>query len=431
MILNLLSTSLLAVTPAHLIKRVHFPPRLSQEVAYTLYDSASLKATLEERSDILQKANRLANILSTKLPVRRSKIQYMVAFIEKNRQEHPDVIGLGSLYIPKNHELPFSIQVYDNGHTYINLEEADPEKKKGGYKSFARALDYDNETFYAQLRTEVKDFYNLKKQIRELEIMDLLRDSPEALNYRDTDIYVVKEFDEAKHILSIHTEVYDTDLRSFKGQREDTEQLLTLLKGATKGLHAMHQHSVVHRDLKAANYFFRERAGTREIVIADFGLSQSADDPRFGLNLCGTRGFMAPESCHRWASDRSAFRTLAEGKAADVFSLGMVFRELIWGDQASPDSKALTQLNYAALPPKTSGKTLDPKEVESRFESFVTAYGASYPQVGDVRPRTKCLFILNALTWKMLDPHAHDRPSAEYVLQSLQDLDRTQLCANS
>lgn len=428
-ILNLLSTQIFAFSPANLLKRVHFPPQLSQDASEIYFDKDGLDGSLRANPDLLKKADRIARFLHAKVPIRRSKIRRLVAFIDLIRSETTEGLGAASLYVPQNRERPFSIQIYSNGHTYINLEDADPEKKKGGYKRFARALDYDNELLYAHLRAEVKDFYNLKKQIKELEFMESLSDSPETINFRDTDIYVAKEGEELKNTLSIHTELYDNDLRIYKAKWKTPRTLLTLLYGVTKALHEMHRHSIVHRDLKAANYFVRERDGRLHIVLADFGLSQSPDDPRFGLNLCGTRGFMAPESCQRWASRRSAFANFDEGKAADVFSLGMVFREILWGDRESPDSNALTKLNYAALPPKNSDKGVDLKEVDERFEGFVTAHEAAFPHLDKASPAAKCIFSLDALSWRILAPHADERPTTGEILQILEDLDTSSLCS--
>lgn len=58
------------------------------------------------------------------------------------------------------------------------------------------------------------------------------------------------------------------------------------------GLAKMHRHRFVHRDLKLENVLLR-RDGTA--VLADFGLSCSADDSVEVTRICGSPGFMAPE----------------------------------------------------------------------------------------------------------------------------------------
>jgi predicted Ser/Thr protein kinase len=79
-----------------------------------------------------------------------------------------------------------------------------------------------------------------------------------------------------------------------------------------------HAHGVVHRDLKPANLL---RAATGEVKIADFGIARAAEDTMLTQagTVLGTLRYVAPEQ----AEGRPV------GPEADVYSLGVLLRELV------------------------------------------------------------------------------------------------------
>src|SRR5260221_12040544 len=94
------------------------------------------------------------------------------------------------------------------------------------------------------------------------------------------------------------------------------------------GLAHAHSRGVVHRDLKPAN-LLRSQAG--EVKIADFGIARAVEETmvtQIGTVL-GTMRYLSPEQ----AEGRVV------GTAADVYSLGVVFDELL--DRATDIDRAL------------------------------------------------------------------------------------------
>lgn len=99
------------------------------------------------------------------------------------------------------------------------------------------------------------------------------------------------------------------------------DHALALLRQAAGGLAAVHRCGIVHRDVKPQNLLLREG----HLVLADFGIAARAGDAsaRAGAaRLVGTARYVAPEQ--------------AQGEAphprADVYSLGVLFHEMLCGE---------------------------------------------------------------------------------------------------
>lgn len=85
------------------------------------------------------------------------------------------------------------------------------------------------------------------------------------------------------------------------------------------GVQHIHQAGIMHRDLKPKNILIG-RDG--HLLLADFGLSKRAVRTR---TRCGTPEYTAPEL----ADPRS--HSTYDGRAADLFSLGVVLYEMLTG----------------------------------------------------------------------------------------------------
>jgi serine/threonine-protein kinase len=89
------------------------------------------------------------------------------------------------------------------------------------------------------------------------------------------------------------------------------------------GLAHAHSRGVVHRDLKPANLL---RSASGQVKIADFGIARAVEETRVTQvgTVLGTVRYLAPEQ----AEGRVV------GPPADVYSLGVVFDELLDGATA-------------------------------------------------------------------------------------------------
>lgn len=118
-----------------------------------------------------------------------------------------------------------------------------------------------------------------------------------------------------------------TDLRRLMATKElKPEQAISIVPQICEALQYAHDNGIVHRDIKPENILFDSRG---QVKIADFGLAKLLGDSGRDHELTatnqvmGTLKYMAPEQMEGAASI---------DHRADIYSLGVVFYELLTGD---------------------------------------------------------------------------------------------------
>jgi predicted Ser/Thr protein kinase len=168
-----------------------------------------------------------------------------------------------------------------------------------------------------------------------------------------------------------------TNLREvIRDGKLEPAEALALIPGICDALEYAHGEGVVHRDIKPENILL-DREG--RVKIADFGLAKLVGTPAALVGLTGSRQvlgtlrYMAPEQLDR---------PLEVDHRADIYSLGVVFYEMLTGeipmgrfDPPSMRSGATPRLDGIVM------RTLE-KEPERRYQragevkTDVTAIGA-------------------------------------------------------
>ncbi len=95
------------------------------------------------------------------------------------------------------------------------------------------------------------------------------------------------------------------------------DEALRIFVQAARGVQALHDHSLVHFDLKPANIFLKGDVAR----VGDYGLSKLVSASRNSLSFSrGTPYYMAPEMLQRRGDQKS-----------DIYSLGIILFECLYG----------------------------------------------------------------------------------------------------
>jgi eukaryotic-like serine/threonine-protein kinase len=135
-----------------------------------------------------------------------------------------------------------------------------------------------------------------------------------------------------------------------------------LIRQAARALAAAHAAGVVHRDIKPENIMVRDDG---YVKVLDFGLARrlpalSASDTRSDNDtspgaLLGTVAYMSPEQTRGAALEGSS----------DIFSLGVVFYQLLTGRHPFESDSAFATLHAIASCQPVSAARLNPEVPES------------------------------------------------------------------
>uniref|UniRef100_A0A8C6RYU3 non-specific serine/threonine protein kinase n=1 Tax=Nannospalax galili TaxID=1026970 RepID=A0A8C6RYU3_NANGA len=212
----------------------------------------------------------------------------------------------------------------------------------------------------------------------------------------DDQLWLVMEFCGAGSVTDL--------IKNTKGNTLKEEWIAYICREILRGLSHLHQHIVIHRDIKGQNVLLTENA---EVKLVDFGVSAQLDRTVGRRNtFIGTPYWMAPEviACDENPDATYDFKS-------DLWSLGITAIEMAEG---APPLCDMHPMRALFLIPRNPAPCLKSKKWSKKFQSFIeSCLVKNHSQ----RPATEQL---------MKHPFIQDQPNERQVRIQLKDhIDRT------
>ncbi|HPP46644.1 MAG TPA: serine/threonine-protein kinase, partial [Accumulibacter sp.] len=158
----------------------------------------------------------------------------------------------------------------------------------------------------AQQNRQLLDEARMVSQLRHPNIVPIFEADEE-----EGDLYLVFEYVPGRNLAEL-----------IKKGALTADKALPLLRGVLEAIAHAHTAGIIHRDLKPSNILLDEKGVPR---VMDFGIAaRAANAAEDGKQLSGTPAYMAPEYITRRVSNEQS----------DVFSVGLIFYELLAGQRA-------------------------------------------------------------------------------------------------
>jgi eukaryotic-like serine/threonine-protein kinase len=147
-------------------------------------------------------------------------------------------------------------------------------------------------------------------------------------------IYDLGEAEGIKFITMEHVEGKNLAAIIHERTKLTPREAVAVIEQVCRALEAAHSVGVIHRDLKPQNIMWE--TGTGRILVMDFGLAKTLEGDRMTQTgaMVGTMEYMSPEQALAGNLDQRS----------DIFSLGLIFYELLTGQTPFRADSALASL---------------------------------------------------------------------------------------
>ena len=224
-----------------------------------------------------------------------------------------------------------SVHITINGKEYRRLDNIG----RGGSSRVYRIMA-DNYRIFALKRVNLEDadMAAIAGYKGEIDLLRRLENVDRVIRLFD---YEVKE---DKGILNVMMELGESDFNKMLNEQLKSENAkldITFTRHYWKEMlecvRAVHDHDIVHSDLKPANFLLVKG----QLKLIDFGIANKIADDTVNVhreNQIGTPNYMSPESlvCHTPALGAPAgTKILKLGKPSDIWSLGCILYQMTYG----------------------------------------------------------------------------------------------------
>ncbi|KAJ3610506.1 hypothetical protein NHX12_022598 [Muraenolepis orangiensis] len=206
---------------------------------------------------------------------------------------------------------------------------------EGQYGKVYTCINVDSGELMAmkEIRFQPNDHKTIKETADELKIFEGLK-HPNLVRYFGVELHR-----EEMYIFMEYCDEGTLEEVSRLGLQEHVIRLYS--KQTTTAINVLHEHGIVHRDIKGANIFL---TSSGLIKLGDFGCSvklknNSHTMPGEVNSTLGTAAYMAPEVITRAKGE-------GHGRAADIWSLGCVLIEMVTGKRPWHEYEHNFQIMY-------------------------------------------------------------------------------------
>ncbi|BGP31660.1 Serine/threonine kinase mps1 [Rhodotorula toruloides] len=197
---------------------------------------------------------------------------------------------------------------------------------RGGSSKVYRVITERNEVYALKKVDTRNDSESRASFINEITLLRKLAGKPEIIQLIDSEI-------QGKYVIMV-MEAGETDLNSllasYAGKPISLNFIRYIWEQMLSAVQVIHEEAVVHSDLKPANFVLVKG----RLKLIDFGISKAiaADTTNIGRDQqIGTANYMPPEALNDTGLGQGGKRLMKLGRAADVWSLGCILYQMVYG----------------------------------------------------------------------------------------------------
>ncbi|KAH8921335.1 kinase-like protein [Atractiella rhizophila] len=204
---------------------------------------------------------------------------------------------------------------------------------KGGTSRVFRVLDNlggTNAAMYAMKRVELhrSDTESYESFLNEIKLLERLKGNARVIKLVDSQI------DHNKNQLFLLMELGETDLNGLlieqMGKPISLNFIRYIWEQMLQCVSVVHEANIVHSDLKPANFVLVKG----NLKLIDFGISKAIPNDTTNIGReqqIGTANYMSPEALYDSGKGSDGKRLMKLGRPSDVWSLGCILYQMVYG----------------------------------------------------------------------------------------------------
>ncbi len=243
-------------------------------------------------------------------------------------------------------------RILDNPKILIGRYYLESFLAQGGHGQVWRGFDPELQRRIAIKITRPERMNRLNPQQKYVEQYRFLEEARKAARLNHPGIVTVFDVGIEDNLAFIACELIEgEDLSQLLRQRKPTfAESVRMCIEIAEILQVAHDEGFIHRDIKPANILIKK---TGQLVISDFGIAATLEDmDRENGTVVGTPSYMSPE--------QALGRSDQFGAGMDIYSLGVIFFELLTGTLPFSHESTVELLKLIVDKPPAAPTSIDP-----------------------------------------------------------------------